>query len=116
LSAKYGQKRIFEYIILSKIIGGVLFLVLLTFFKSTFAYHLILYFFKMYTTLWCFILYSILWSYTYNYFDILDGKRLFALFSGGSAIGAIAAGFAINFLTKFTSVTNLLLAWSLLAV
>ena len=116
LSAKYGQKRIFEYIILSKVIGGVLFLVLLTFFKSTFAYHLILYFFKMYTTLWCFILYSILWSYTYNYFDILDGKRLFALFSGGSAIGAIAAGFAINFLTKFTSVTNLLLAWSLLAL
>jgi hypothetical protein len=116
LSSKYGQKRIFEYIILSKVIAGVLFFVLLTLFKNTFAYHLFLYFFKMYTTFWCFVIYSILWNYTYNYFDILDGKRLFALFSGGGAIGAMTAGFAINLLTQFTSVTNLLLAWSLLAL
>jgi len=115
LTSKYGQKRIFEYIILSKIIGGISFFLFLTLSKDTFLYNFFLYFIKMYTTLWCFVLYSILWNYTYNYFDILDGKRLFALFSGGSAIGAITAGFAINFLTKFISVTNLLLAWSLLA-
>ena len=116
VSSKLSLNKVFEYVIIALIIGGLLFYSLLTLLHGTTAYKFLLYLVKIYSSLWFIAIYSIIWSYTYNYFDILDGKRLFAFFTGGSAIGAISGGFLINILTQYISVTNLYIIWSLISL
>lgn len=75
----------------------------------------IFYLVKLYAVLWFVALYTLLWSFIDAYFDILDAKRLFALFSGGAACGAIAGGALVTLCVRFLNVGMLFAVWSLLA-
>jgi len=115
VTSKIAHDKVFEYVIIFLTIGGVFIYALLTLFRSTVLFNYLLYFIKFYSSLWFIAIYSIVWSYTYKYFDIQDGKRLFAFFTGGSAIGAILGGLLINILTNFINVTNLFIVWSFIS-
>jgi hypothetical protein len=116
VTSKIAHNKVFEYVIIILFFGGLVIYALLTLFRGTLIFNYLLYFVKFYSSLWFIAIYSIVWSYTYKYFDIQDGKRLFAFFTGGSAIGAILGGFLINILTNFIDVTNLFVVWSFISL
>lgn len=60
-------------------------------------------------------LYTVFWNFTDSFFDIQDGKRLFALFSAGGAAGAVAGGLLVAALSGSGMVEPLFLVWSALA-
>lgn len=76
---------------------------------------LLFYGIKLYTVLWEIALFTLFWNFTDTFFDIQDGKRLFALFSGGSATGAIAGGLSVAPLTNLGGIPLLFLVWGLIA-
>lgn len=71
---------------------------------------------KLYANMWLFALYTLYWNFADGYFDIRDAKRLFALFSGGSAFGAMVGGGLVAILIEFIPVQNLFLVWSCIAL
>lgn len=62
------------------------------------------------------VLYTLLWNFIDRYFDILDAKRLYSLFSAGMAGGAIAGGLAVALLVRHLPVPVLYGLWGLIAV
>ncbi|MFC1791408.1 hypothetical protein ACFL0I_02960, partial [Gemmatimonadota bacterium] len=75
---------------------------------------LLFYGIKLYTVLWEIALFTLYWNFTDTFFDIQDGKRLFALFSGGSATGAILGGLSVGPLTDLGGIPLLFLVWGLI--
>ena len=112
LTTKLGLGRVFSLTLYAVVICGVALWSMLTFLGSL---EPILYAAKVYSAVAFIALYSLSWSYTYQFFNILEGKRLFAFFTGGSALGAIIGGVLINILTLFMPVTGLYLVWAALA-
>lgn len=56
--------------------------------------------------------YTMFWNFVDGFFDIQDGKRLFAFFSGGVALGAVVGGGAVTLATTFFSAESLFLLWA----
>jgi HEAT repeat protein/MFS family permease len=71
---------------------------------------------KLYASLWAISLFTLYWNYVDRYFDMLDAKRLFSVFAGGSAFGAALGGGMVSFLARILPVEHLFLVWSLVAV
>lgn len=86
------------------------------FFGTKFLPASIFYIAKIYTFLWYITLYTTYWSFIDSFFDILDAKSLFPLFSGGTATGAMLGGALVNFFTKIFAAELLFLVWSLIAL
>ncbi len=61
------------------------------------------------------VLFTLLWNFIDRYFDILDAKRLYSLFSGGMAAGAIVGGLAVALLVRHLTVPVLYGLWGLIA-
>lgn len=80
------------------------------------AHRTLLFAAKIYAAAAFVALYSQSWNFAYQFFTILQGKRLFAFFTGGSALGAIFAGVLINALPDSVHVTALYVIWAGLAV
>lgn len=67
---------------------------------------------KLYASAWYIGLYTLFWNFADSFFDIQDGKRLFAFFSGGSAAGALVGGALVAVLSRTWEVGTLFLVWS----
>ena len=94
------------------VVGGITFL-FLTIHQIFSPY--IFYIAKLYSFIWYIALYTIYWSFIDRYFDILDAKRLFPLFSGGLSLGAVLGGVMVSYLAKVIRTEYLFLFWSLMA-
>lgn len=116
LTGKLGLVRVFSLTLFTLVGGGVIFWLLIGVSEGSEWKVPILYAAKIYAA-WAYIsVYSLSWNFTYEYFNILEGKRLFAFFTGGSALGAILGGILINLLTGLIPVSGLYLVWAALAL
>ena len=119
LVRRYGVDRVFNLSLIQLVIGGVLFFLLTYFprFLGTASFlPIVFYIAKIYTFLWYMTLYTTYWNFIDGFFDILDAKRLFALFSGGLATGGMLGGTFVGFFTYFSGAESLFLVWSLIAL
>ena len=115
---RYGIDRVLNLILVQLIIGGISFFFLTYFPRFLGAGPLlsvIFYMAKIYTFIWYITLYTTYWSFIDSFFDILNAKRLFALFSGGLAAGGMLGGAFVQFFTGFSQAEFLFLAWSSIA-
>lgn len=71
---------------------------------------------KLYTVLWSIGLYTLFWNFTDSYFDIQDGKRLYAIFSGGGACGAALGGGLVSVIADMFPVSYLFIVWAALSL
>jgi HEAT repeat protein len=71
---------------------------------------------RLYSAIWFIGLYTLYWNFVDDYFDIQDGKRLFALLSAGTALGGITGGTIVNALAEHLPVATLYLLWAALAL
>lgn len=76
---------------------------------------LVYWFGKIFSGIWFIALYTVYWNFTDNYFDIQDAKRLYPVFSGGGATGAMIGGLLVTTITEHSTVDKLYLAWLLIA-
>ena len=76
-------------------------------------FNLLFYVTFLYTTILSIALYTLFWNFIDSFFDILDSKRLFSIFSAGTALGAIIGGSLVSIITEYISAINLLLIWSI---
>jgi len=109
---KLGLNRFFEFTLGVLFFGGILFFLLITFFKGENGFYYVVSFSKLYSSLGLIVICSLTWSYTNNYFDDTDNERFFSLFVAGSALGVISAGILIIIFTRFASISSLFLLWS----
>ncbi|MFK5975540.1 MAG: hypothetical protein QM493_03425 [Sulfurovum sp.] len=115
-TSRYGEKLFFIYSLSMLVIMNIV----LYFFienveplisKDNFDY--IFYFLLLYTTVMVITLYTLVWNFIDSFFDIMDSKRVFSIFSAGTAIGAILGGVVVSSVSNYFSANILLLCWSL---
>ena len=111
LMARVGIDRLFDITIGILVLGGVALFALLSA-EDARSNLVLLIAVKLYVNMWLYALYTLYWNFTDSYFDILDAKRLFSFFSGGSAFGAMLGGALTAFLIHFIDVHYLFLVWS----
>ncbi len=118
LIGQYGIDRVFDLTLLLLAIGGSSFFLAFTVFSGTEsrAPDWIYYVAKLYTWLWYIGLYSLFWNFTDSYFDIQDGKRLFPIFSSGTALGTSIGGGIVSIFARIISSHYLYLIWAGLAL
>lgn len=114
VATRYGIDAQFKISLMALAGGGLLcFLVASSgSVSSTIPFYII----KLYASLWAISLFTLYWNYVDRYFDMLDAKRLFSVFAGGSAFGAALGGGMVTLLARVLPVEHLFLAWSLVAV
>lgn len=71
---------------------------------------------KLYVGLWYIALYTFFWNFADDYFDILDGKRLYGIFSAGSAFGGMCGAGAVSLLADILPPAKMFLAWAVCAL
>ncbi|MBA4387309.1 MAG: hypothetical protein C0404_04965 [Verrucomicrobia bacterium] len=120
LTEKYGIDKVFSITLWILIAGGAALWAAVamsaSLFGTTGSAVFVFYAAKLYAALWYTALYTLTWNFIDNYFDILDAKRLFPLFSGGMAFGSIIGGCSVTLLVTFMSVEQLYLVWALIAL
>lgn len=115
---RFGVQRSFGYILFILLGGGIFFYLLVSstaLLPNRTLVSLVFYMAKLYSFLWMIALYTLYWSFVEIYFDILDAKRLYPLFSGGLALGAVVGGSMVSVFTTFLNAEFLFLVWSVLA-
>ena len=119
LIGRYGIDRVFNLTLLALITGGSSFFLLLTLFSGSTGLNApdwIFYVVKLYTWLWYIALYSLFWNFTDGYFDIQDGKRLFPIFSSGTALGTSIGGGIVTVFAQVIATRYLFLIWAAIAL
>ncbi|TVQ17499.1 MAG: MFS transporter, partial [Leptolyngbya sp. DLM2.Bin15] len=119
LIGRYGIDRVFNLTLLALILGGSGFFLLLTLFSTSTGLNAPAWFFyvaKLYTWLWYIALYSLFWNFTDGYFDIQDGKRLFPIFSSGTALGTSIGGGIVTVFAQVIATRYLFLIWAAIAL
>ncbi|HYC02386.1 MAG TPA: HEAT repeat domain-containing protein [Azospirillaceae bacterium] len=71
---------------------------------------------KVYSGVWYIGLYTLFWNLADEYFDIQDAKRLFAIFSAGSALGAGLGGLLVSQLADQLAISQFYLVWAGIAL
>lgn len=71
---------------------------------------------RLYSAVWFIGLYTLFWNFADDYFDVQNGKRLFALLSAGTALGGIAGGGLVTTIADQVPVALLYLLWAGLAL
>lgn len=67
---------------------------------------------RIYSAIWYIGLYTLFWNLADEYFDIQDGKRLFAILSAGTALGGVLAGGVMGPLAETVGVGTWYLVWA----
>jgi len=115
---RYSEDKFFIVSLASLTVINVIIVFAIKFSKTyipTSVYTLLFYFVMLYTVIWATALYTMFWNFIDSFFDILDSKRIFSIFSAGTAIGAIIGGSSVSLLTQFFQAVDLLLVWSFFA-
>ncbi|MBN2825490.1 MAG: MFS transporter, partial [Campylobacterales bacterium] len=118
-TARYGEKKFFLYSMAIMIITNIaiyFFIENASAFVPQEYYNYIFYFLLLYTTAMVITLYTLVWNFIDSFFDIMDSKRVFSIFSAGTAIGAIVGGVTVSLVTKYFSANVLLICWSLASI
>ena len=71
---------------------------------------------KFYVGLWFIALYTLFWNFADDYFNILDGKRLYGLIAAGSSAGAMLGGGLVTALSGLVPAAKLFLVWAAVAM
>ncbi len=113
LTTRYGSTGTFKIILAALVGGGIVCSLLVNLFsgESSLPY----YFVKLYASAWAISLFTLYWNHVDQYFDMLDAKRLFSVFAGGSACGAAVGGGIVTLLARLVRVEDLFLVWALVA-
>ncbi|MEX2601032.1 MAG: hypothetical protein WD355_05250 [Balneolaceae bacterium] len=67
---------------------------------------------KIFTTVIFIAFFSLYWNFTDLYFDMLEGKRVYAIFAGGAALGVMTGGFITSVSADILGVNFLFLIWT----
>jgi len=113
LTTRFGSIGTFKITLAVLAVGGIVcsLLVNLSSGETSLPY----YFVKLYASTWAISLFTLYWNHVDQYFDMLDAKRLFSVFAGGSACGAAVGGGIVTLLARVVRVENLFLVWALVA-
>lgn len=79
---------------------------------SDFQVNALYFLIKIFTTVIYIAFYSLYWNYADLYFDMSEGKRLFAYLAAGTALGVIAGGLTVTFATESLGVPTLFMLWT----
>lgn len=113
---KYSEDSFFVYSLVILILTNIAMLVFMQnaedlVDKDTFKY--VYYFLLLYATITLITLYTLLWNFIDRFFDIIDSKRVFSIFSAGTALGAIVGGLSVSIITEYFPAPTLLSIWAL---
>ena len=116
---KYGEDKFFLYFLWMLAIANVAILLFIQNAETILPkenYNYIFYLLLLYTTIVTITVYTLLWNFIDQFYDIIDSKRVFSIFSAGTAIGAIVGGSIVSISTKYIPVEMVLLIWSFFTV
>lgn len=120
LLGRFGVHRTLQGTLLVLALGGGLFFTALSGVVDSGGVEagprLVYYAAKLYASLWYIGLYSLYWNFADAYFDLQDAKRLFALFSAGSALGSIVGGALVASAASPGQLRTLYLVWAACAL
>jgi hypothetical protein len=119
LIGRCGIDRVFDLTLMTLAVGSGAFFIILSLFSNGSdldAPAWIFYGVKLYTWLWYIALYSLFWNFTDSYFNIQDGKRLFPIFSSGTALGTSLGGGIVTLFAQVLSTRYLFLIWTAIAL
>jgi MFS family permease len=117
--SRYGEKSFFTSSLILLISVNVfiyLFVANASNFIAKDSFEYIYYFILLYTTIMVITLYTLVWNFIDSFFDTLDSKRVFSIFSAGTAIGAILGGVIVSTVSQHFSANILFLFWSLFSL
>ncbi len=116
---KYGEDKFFLYFLGMLVFMNILILLFIqnsqTFLPKE-SHNYIFYFLLLYTTIIVITVYTLLWNFIDMFFDIIDSKRVFSIFSAGTAIGAIVGGGIVTISTQYFPAEYVLVIWSFFAL
>ncbi|HYE51816.1 MAG TPA: Npt1/Npt2 family nucleotide transporter [Azospirillaceae bacterium] len=118
LTGRYGIDRVADVTNGTLILGGLFFWYALGHVEQLPApFDLWIYYgVKIYASVWYIGLYTLFWNLADEYFDIQDAKRLFAIFSAGSALGCAIGGLTVSNLADVLRINDLYLLWTATAL
>lgn len=113
---KYNEDIFFIYSLAALIITNVvifLFIQNAELFLAKEYFSFIYYFLLLHATITLITLYTLLWNFIDRFFDIIDSKRVFSIFSAGTATGAIVGGISVSIFSQYFSADSLLIVWAI---
>jgi len=116
---RYTEEKFFKISLIFLTIVNILIVLSIKYLREYIPpayFSLLFYFIMLYTIVWATALYTLFWNFIDGFFNILDSKRIFSIFSAGTALGAILGGSLVTILTKYISAVDLFLFWSLFSV
>ena len=117
LISRFGTPRTMLLTLFVLVAGGIgLFVALPAVPQDDQGMGLIYYVARLYSELWYIALYTLFWNFTDTFFDIQDAKRLFPIFTAGSAAGAMVGGGLVAVVAGIAGLRSLYLVWSLIAL
>ncbi|MBI2568290.1 MAG: HEAT repeat domain-containing protein [Candidatus Schekmanbacteria bacterium] len=112
LTARLGIARAMSFAIVTLALGDLIVHALLVSFPAPWVFFAA----KLFALGSYLSVYALYWNFLDAFFSILDGKRLFAFFSGGLAFGAIAGGSLVSVLAPHLAVAQLFVLSAILAL
>ena len=117
LISRFGTPRTMLLTLVALTVGGIaLFVAIPGVAQDDQGLGLIYYVARLYSELWYIALYTLFWNFTDTFFDIQDAKRLFPIFTAGSALGAMVGGGLVAVVAQMAGLRSLYLVWSLIAL
>ncbi len=116
---KYGEDKFFLYFLIMLAFVNVGIFLFIQNAKSILpadSYNYIFYVLLLYTTIITITVYTLLWNFIDLFYDIIDSKRVFSIFSAGTAIGAIVGGSIVSISTQYIPAEMVLLIWSFFTI
>jgi Na+/melibiose symporter-like transporter len=116
---KYGEEKFFFFFL---IFLSIVNLIILFFIQNSQGflpegtYEYVFYFLLLYTTVVVITVYTLLWNFIDMFYDIIDSKRVFSIFSAGTAIGAIVGGSIVTLSTQYFPAEITLGIWSVFTI
>jgi len=116
ISTRFGVARFFLLVLCTLSLAGIVFATILLRFPDWQHASTVFYAYKVHSLMFWMLTYPLFWNFIDGYFDILDAKRIYPLFSGGLSLGAIAGSSAIALMANALPVRGLILLWPLISL
>jgi len=116
LIARYPIQHVLYVSLALVMVGSTIFYDTLALNEGHKAFWLVYWVAKIFAGIWFIALYTVYWTFTDTYFDLQDAKRLYPVFAGGGATGAMIGGLLVHTITDHAAVDKLYLAWLIIVV